>query len=49
MEKENKKGSDKLMKKERARLIKMSELAYKRDPRVKKYKEEEEMEKKRKK
>jgi DnaJ family protein C protein 2 len=49
MEKENKKVTDKYTKKERARIIKLSELAYKRDPRIKKYKEEEEMEKKRKK
>lgn len=45
MEKENRKVTDKYTKKERARIIKMSELAYKRDPRIKKYKEEEEMEK----
>jgi len=44
MERENKRESDKMMKVERKRLIKMSEVAYKRDPRVKKYKEEEEME-----
>ncbi len=49
MEKENKKVTDKYTKKERARIIKLSELAYKRDPRIKRYKEEEEMEKKRKK
>jgi len=45
MEKENKKVTDKYTKKERARIIKLSELCYKRDPRIKKYKEEEEMEK----
>lgn len=49
MEKENKKLRDKHVKKERSRLIKLAELAYKLDPRVKKYKEEEELEKKRKK
>jgi len=35
MEKENKKIRDKYMKKERARLIKLCELAYKLDPRIK--------------
>ena len=45
MEKENKKLREKYVKKERARIIKLSELCYKRDPRVKKYKEEEELEK----
>lgn len=45
MEKENKKLRDKHVKKERARLIKLAELAYKLDPRVKKYKEDEELEK----
>lgn len=43
MEKENKKMSDKHMKKERTRLIKLAELAYKLDPRIKaeKFKEEQ--------
>jgi len=36
MEKENKKQIDKHMKKERARLTKLVELAYKADPRIKK-------------
>jgi hypothetical protein len=49
MEKENKKLRDKYVKKERARLIKLAELAYKYDPRVRRALEEEEMEKKRKK
>jgi hypothetical protein len=35
MEKENKRENDKRMKKERARIIKFVELAYKNDPRVK--------------
>lgn len=44
MEKENKKIRDKHMKKERARIIKLVELAYKYDPRIKaqKFKEEQE-------
>jgi DnaJ family protein C protein 2 len=49
MEKENKRVGDKYMKKERARLIKLVDLAYKNDPRIKKQKMEEELEKKRKK
>ena len=36
MEKENKRQRDKHIKKERARIIKMVELAYKYDPRIKK-------------
>lgn len=36
MEKENKKIRDKYVKKERARIIKLSELAYKKDPRIRK-------------
>jgi hypothetical protein len=35
MEKENKKGRDKHMKKERSRLIKLVDTAYKLDPRIK--------------
>jgi hypothetical protein len=49
MEKENKKSRDKHMKKERARIIKLVELAYKADPRIRRQKEEEELEKARKK
>jgi len=49
MEKENKKQRDKHMKKERARLTKLVEMAYKADPRIRKQKEEEEAEKQRKK
>ena len=49
MEKENKKQGDKHMKKERIRLTKLVELAYKADPRIKRQKEEEELEKARKK
>lgn len=49
MEKENKRENDKRMKKERARIIKFVELAYKNDPRVKRQKEIEEQEKLRKK
>jgi hypothetical protein len=49
MEKENKKMREKYVKKERLRLIKLSELAYKLDPRVKKYLDDIENEKKRKK
>ena len=49
MEKENKKSRDKYHKKERARIIKLVELAYKGDPRIKRQKEEEEAEKLRKK
>ncbi len=45
MEKENKKVRDKYVKKERSRIIKLSEVSYKKDPRVKKFKEEEENEK----
>ena len=48
-EKENKKQGDKHMKKERIRLTKLVELAYKADPRIKRQKEEEELEKARKK
>ena len=49
MEKENKKLRDKYVKKERARLIKLAELSYKNDPRIKNYFLQEELEKKRKK
>jgi len=35
MEKENKKMRDKYTKKERARIIKLVDLAYKNDPRIK--------------
>ena len=45
MEKENKKGREQYVKKERARLIKLSDVAYRRDPRVIKFKEQEEAEK----
>ena len=45
MEKENKKVRDKYVKKERSRIIKLSEVSYKKDPRVKKFKEDEENEK----
>jgi hypothetical protein len=34
MEKENKRSRDKYLKKERARIIKLVELAYKGDPRI---------------
>ena len=49
MEKENKKQRDKHLKKERARIIKLVELAYKSDPRIKRQKDLEEQEKLRKK
>lgn len=49
MENENKRIRSKYMKKERARLIKLIDLAYKLDPRIKKVKQEEEAEKQRKK
>jgi DnaJ homolog subfamily C member 2 len=49
MEKENKRITDKHMKKERARIIKLVEMAYKYDPRIKRQKEQEEQEKLRKK
>lgn len=49
MEKENKKIKDKHLKKERLRLINLAEYAYQADPRIKKLKLEEELEKKRKK
>ena len=49
MEKENKRERDKHMKKERARLIKLVELAYKFDPRIRRQREQEEQEKLRKK
>lgn len=49
MEKENKKIRDKHVKKERARIIKLVEMAYKYDPRIKRQKEFEEQEKIRKK
>ena len=49
MEKENKRSRDKYLKKERARIIKLVELAYKADPRIRRQKEEEEAEKLRKK
>jgi hypothetical protein len=42
MEKENKKQRDKHLKKERARIIKLVELAYKSDPRIKRQKDLEE-------
>lgn len=45
MEKENKKLKDKYMKKERTRLIKLAELSYKLDPRIKRIREAEELEK----
>jgi len=49
MEKENKKLRDKYVKKERARIRALSDLAYKMDPRVKRQKQMEEEEKQRKK
>jgi DnaJ family protein C protein 2 len=49
MEKENKKSRDKHAKKERSRLIKLVELAYKYDPRIKAHTDREEAEKLRKK
>ena len=49
MEKENKKIKDKYAKKERARIIKLVETAYKFDPRIKAHLEKEEAEKLRKK
>lgn len=49
MEKENKRERDKHMKKERLRIIKMVELAYKNDPRIRRQREQEEAEKLRKK
>ena len=49
MEKENKRQRDKHIKKERARIIKLVELAYKNDPRIKRQVEMEEQEKLRKK
>ena len=49
MEKENKRQRDKHIKKERARIIKMVELAYKYDPRIRRQREFEEQEKMRKK
>jgi hypothetical protein len=49
MEKENKKAADKHIKKERARIIKLVELAYKNDPRVRRVREQEELEKQKKK
>jgi DnaJ family protein C protein 2 len=49
MEKENQRVRTKYQKKERARIIKLVELAYKADPRIKRQKELEEMEKIRKK
>jgi hypothetical protein len=49
MEKENKKIRDKHVKKERARIIKLVETAYKFDPRIKAHLEKEEAEKLRKK
>ena len=49
MEKENKKIRDKYNKKERARLIKLVDMAYKNDPRIKEEIEKEEAEKLRKK
>jgi len=42
LEKENQKERTKHQKKERARLIKLVELAYKADPRIKRQKDEEE-------
>ena len=49
MENENKKTPSKYDKKERARLIKLTELAYNNDPRIKKEKEIAELERLRKK
>ena len=49
MEKENKKIRDKYNKKERARLIRLVDMAYKNDPRIKEEIEKEEAEKLRKK
>ena len=49
MERENKRERDKHLKKERARIIKLVELAYKADPRVRRQTELEEQEKIRKK
>ena len=45
MEKENRKQGDKNLKKERLRIIKLTEMAYKNDPRIKKIREAEELEK----
>jgi hypothetical protein len=45
MEKENQRVRNKYQKKERARIIKLVELAYKGDPRIKRQKELEELEK----
>lgn len=49
MENENKRVGAKHMKKEKARLIKLVETAYKRDPRIKNAKMQDELEKKKKK
>ena len=49
MEQENKKIRSKYDKKERQRLIKLSEMAYNNDPRIRKMNEEDEAEKQRKK
>jgi hypothetical protein len=49
MEKENKNLRDKHLKKERARIIKLVEMAYGRDPRIRKMKEVEEEAKRKKK
>ena len=49
MEKENRKVTDKYMKKERARLIKLAEMAYNNDPRIKAIKIAAELEKQKKK
>jgi hypothetical protein len=45
MEQENKKIRSKYDKKERQRLIKLAEMAYNNDPRIRKMNEEEEAEK----
>jgi DnaJ family protein C protein 2 len=49
MNKQNEKLSAPLVRQERARLLKLSELAYKKDPRVRKYENDKEEEKKKKK
>ena len=45
MEKENKNIRDKHLKKEKARLIKLVDLAYKKDPRIVNANKQEEVEK----
>jgi len=49
MEKQNEKMSAPLVRQERARILKLSELAYKKDPRIKKFEQDKEDEKKKKK